>query len=211
MNFFDTFTARKGDAVNLYYTDRKNEYQYGDENERMEVVLRETNAGDKKEFVMRPLPDDRRFVQNDIANLMGADRILRTLLGYAKKYSKETKVVLEGAEPTPVFPNNWAISKAWVVVEKGSEAEAVSKVYALQSETGDTAMFRVIASNNCICFAEMDFDDYTEDLQVEKDEMKVEIPTCMAISKNEITLMRFLNEIGGGRYHKVSMVGCLYN
>lgn len=210
MSFFDSFTTKRGcDAVNLYYTDRKNEYQYGNDEERMEMIWRGND--DKRELVMRPLPEDRRFVQNDIAPLDGADMILKTMLGYAKKYSKETKVILEGPETTVVYPKNWAIVKSWVVVEKDTEGEAVSKVYAMEADSGERAMFRVIASNNCICFAEMDFDDYTEDLQVEEDEMKVELPTCMAISKNEITLMRFLNEISCGRYHKVSMIGCLYN
>lgn len=209
MSIFDSFTTKRGgDAVNLYYTDRKNEYQYGTDLSRMEMIWREQD--NKHELVMRPLPEDRRFVQNDIAPLDNSEMLLKTMLEYAKKYSGDTKVVLEGPESTAVCPKNWAIVKSWVVVDKDTDGEAVSKVYALEADSGEVAMFRVIASNNCLCFAEMDFDDYTVDLQVEEDEMKVEIPTCMAISKNEITLMRFLNEISCGKYHKVSMIGCLY-
>lgn len=209
-NMLDTLMGMDETEVvgvnNLYYTDRQNEYQYGDDQTRVEVIVKEQEDG--MSLTMQKLPSNRRFVQNDVVSMEHKNKGLFSRLFKFLGTDMEIPVnlELEGINPSAKM-TTFEMQKAWLTVDKGTNG--VVKSYLGTDKNGNEGMLQVFAYNDMIRVVELTMGSAlkSEMMEPKKDEILVELPLCIAISEREVKLYNLLNQIGG--YETITLSGCL--
>lgn len=181
----------------LYYTDRIDEYQYGDEDDRLEVVVKESCRG--KSVELRRLPEGRRFVRQDVASMGHYADTFDKIAGYAWNTPGKMRVEFdtirhEDKTDLHMAGNTMKIVKSWIVVEKKNSANLM-KVHIITDDEENEYVYQVVAQGENVVFSSLTVSDDSE--AFEDDEMVIELPSFMAVSSKEMKLLKLLRDVAG--------------
>ncbi len=200
------------EELNLYYTDRYGDFQFGTDKSRVEFTIKENTTIEgipSKTLTMSRLPEGRRYVQKDLVGIDEEDkRKLSTLYNYAMNELPITvKMTAEGGGKKN-FSKNPTLTDCFIV----ADGQNVEKAYVLVDNNGETWAFRIISKMDELVFCEMACGEDAIYSFLTDDEMKnsVHLPAFVSMSPCEINLYRFLVDFMETNTTSIEVHGLLY-